>query len=359
MLQGLSRFLVQHERCGAGFDVAHPAGLGSGRVSITCRGCGARHEYATATIEVERELKIEPAEGRGQPQPPAPPPAPPAQVPSPPAPIPPRPAPYPDTTRQQAPATPPASARHRGGHSVSHRCGSPGRPALRGRAAAPPAGDGTGQACDAPARRRRDRRSEPCGASGARRGLPWRSSSWPRLRSGLRSCGWSTTAAARPPRPPPPPPPSPTPRRAAATADADAGAPGSAGGPVPAPSQPATTTLRTRNFTLQAPAGWTDRTSTGGLLLEPRGGGRVNVQVYFQRSPGLSRDQMAQPDGSLPAPRGTGRQPLPNGRSGSAACRPTRSQPEAPARPRLRSTSFAVPTATCCCEGSSPGPRRK
>src|SRR5881397_2138089 len=61
MLQGLSRFLVQHERCGAGFDVAHPAGLGSGRVSITCRGCGARHEYATATIEVERELSFEPA----------------------------------------------------------------------------------------------------------------------------------------------------------------------------------------------------------------------------------------------------------------------------------------------------------
>src|ERR687892_103091 len=59
MLEGLSRFLVQHERCGAGFDVAHPAGLGSGRVSITCRGCGARHEYATATIEIERELRIE------------------------------------------------------------------------------------------------------------------------------------------------------------------------------------------------------------------------------------------------------------------------------------------------------------
>jgi len=68
---------------------------------------------------------------------------------------------------------------------------------------------------------------------------------------------------------------------------------GSAGGPGAAPAQPSTTTLRTRNFTLQAPARWTDRTSAGGLLLQPRGGGRVNVQVYFQRSPGLSRDQMA------------------------------------------------------------------
>src|SRR5881397_343002 len=80
MLAGLSRFLVQHERCGAGFDVAHPAGLGSGRVSITCRGCGARHEYATATIEFERELSIEPAGAGGGRQPPpesteAPPPA--------------------------------------------------------------------------------------------------------------------------------------------------------------------------------------------------------------------------------------------------------------------------------------------
>ncbi|MGH2982391.1 MAG: hypothetical protein ACRDKV_10160, partial [Solirubrobacterales bacterium] len=71
MLEGLSRFLVQHERCGAGFDVAHPAGLGSGRVSITCRGCGARHEYATATIEIERELRTEAASRRVPEQAPA------------------------------------------------------------------------------------------------------------------------------------------------------------------------------------------------------------------------------------------------------------------------------------------------
>ena len=84
MLEGLSRFLIQHERCGAGFDVAHPAGLGSGRVSITCRGCGARHEYATATIEFERELKIETTPPPRRPPPPPrrppsaiPPPAPP------------------------------------------------------------------------------------------------------------------------------------------------------------------------------------------------------------------------------------------------------------------------------------------
>jgi hypothetical protein len=59
-LKGLSRFLVEHEPCGAGFDVFHPAGLGSGRVSMTCRGCGATYEYATATIEFEREVEFEP-----------------------------------------------------------------------------------------------------------------------------------------------------------------------------------------------------------------------------------------------------------------------------------------------------------
>lgn len=64
--------------------------------------------------------------------------------------------------------------------------------------------------------------------------------------------------------------------------------------PVPGPTPPAeTTTLRTQRFTVQVPRGWTQRTSTGGLLLQPRGGGRVNVQVFFQRSPGLSRNQMA------------------------------------------------------------------
>src|SRR3954454_22628719 len=59
MLEGLSRFLIEHERCGAGFDVAHPAGVGSGRVSITCRGCGARHEYLTSTLEIEREVQFQ------------------------------------------------------------------------------------------------------------------------------------------------------------------------------------------------------------------------------------------------------------------------------------------------------------
>lgn len=288
MLQGLSRFLVQHERCGAGFDVAHPAGLGSGRVSITCRGCGARHEYATATIEVERELKIEPAERRAQPQPPAPPPRS-----EPPAPIPPRPAPYPDTTRQQAPATPPAGARPGAAIPSATDLGAPAGTVPAAGPVAPPAGGRVGgRPAIAP-------RQEPAPAIRAMRRF-WRS---PRATLALvvvaavalgfgvvrlvNSGGGSTSPTTRPApltAPSARPTPSPTPTPAPS---------GSAGGPVPAPSQPATTTLRTQNFTLQAPAGWTDRTSTGGLLLEPRGGGRVNVQVYFQRSPGLGGDQMA------------------------------------------------------------------
>ncbi|HEY5053472.1 MAG TPA: hypothetical protein VII45_08700, partial [Solirubrobacterales bacterium] len=72
-LKGLSSFLVEHEPCGAGFDVSHPAGLGSGRVSMTCRGCGSTYEYATATIEFEREVEFEPVGAREDSAPPAPP----------------------------------------------------------------------------------------------------------------------------------------------------------------------------------------------------------------------------------------------------------------------------------------------
>jgi hypothetical protein len=59
-LEALSRFLVDHEPCGAGFDIAHPAGLGGGTIAMTCRGCGARYEHTTLTIELEREIEFEP-----------------------------------------------------------------------------------------------------------------------------------------------------------------------------------------------------------------------------------------------------------------------------------------------------------
>lgn len=55
MLGSLSRFLIEHEPHGAGFDVAHPAGAGGGRVAIACRGCGATHEYLNATVGFEHD----------------------------------------------------------------------------------------------------------------------------------------------------------------------------------------------------------------------------------------------------------------------------------------------------------------
>jgi hypothetical protein len=269
MLEGLSRFLVQHERCGAGFDVAHPAGLGSGRVSITCRGCGARHEYATATIEVERELIIEPA----KPAEPAPEPQPPAA--EPPA-IPPRPAPYPES-RRPAPV-PPA-----GEESAPARRPRPRREVDLTRAStepsSPPAAPGRGTATATPPR------------AGAPPGGILRS---PRttvallvvtvaavgfalLRLVNDDGGESSNPVAQPSPP--------------ASAPAKPAPSGSGG--LPTPAEPPTTTLRTERFSVQTPPAWTSQTAEGGLLLEPPGGERVNVQIFFERSPGLSASQMA------------------------------------------------------------------
>lgn len=66
MLEGLSDFLIRHQGCGVGFDVAHPAGIGGGRVSITCRRCGARHEYTVSGVEVVREVQLDLARPRGR-----------------------------------------------------------------------------------------------------------------------------------------------------------------------------------------------------------------------------------------------------------------------------------------------------
>ncbi len=62
---GLSAFLVEHEACGSGFDITHPAGLGNGRLRITCRACGSSFEYAPGLASVrseviEREIEFEP-----------------------------------------------------------------------------------------------------------------------------------------------------------------------------------------------------------------------------------------------------------------------------------------------------------
>jgi hypothetical protein len=46
--RGIARFLSDHQHCDAGFDVHREAGAGSGRLLITCRGCGHSIAYNAA-----------------------------------------------------------------------------------------------------------------------------------------------------------------------------------------------------------------------------------------------------------------------------------------------------------------------
>jgi hypothetical protein len=46
--RGIARFLSDHQHCDAGFDVRREAGAGTGRLSITCKGCGHAITYKAA-----------------------------------------------------------------------------------------------------------------------------------------------------------------------------------------------------------------------------------------------------------------------------------------------------------------------
>lgn len=46
--RGIARFLSDHQHCDAGFDVRREAGAGTGRLSITCKGCGEGITYKAA-----------------------------------------------------------------------------------------------------------------------------------------------------------------------------------------------------------------------------------------------------------------------------------------------------------------------
>jgi hypothetical protein len=61
-LEGLPNFLVDHVRCGKGFDLTHPEGLGAGLISMTCRSCGESFEFVPTSVEVEREVVIAPVD---------------------------------------------------------------------------------------------------------------------------------------------------------------------------------------------------------------------------------------------------------------------------------------------------------
>lgn len=57
-LEGLGLFLAEHEPCDAGFDVKRPGGSGNRGLFLTCRKCGKSFEYASGTIEIEREIEF-------------------------------------------------------------------------------------------------------------------------------------------------------------------------------------------------------------------------------------------------------------------------------------------------------------
>ncbi len=46
--RGIARFLSDHQNCNAGFDVRREDGAGTGRLSITCKGCRQAITYKAA-----------------------------------------------------------------------------------------------------------------------------------------------------------------------------------------------------------------------------------------------------------------------------------------------------------------------
>jgi len=252
-LRGLSSFLLEHEPHGAGFDVAHPAGVGSGRVGITCRGCGADHEYVTATIELERELSVEPAH-------------PPGEVikasardraeglPSPPRADASRTDPSP-MPRTRAPAPPEPTRRH--------KPPSPDPPSSDSRI-----GDGEGRRWPLPLAL----------VAVALLALVFAAS---RLLGGAGDGGSGRSTAGAPAAKPEPAP----------TAGPEDAAPAPSA-PAPAP-EPTATPVSTKTYTIEAEPGWHRRHSQQGLLLEPRGSEAVSLQVFAGAADGLPLQDLA------------------------------------------------------------------
>ncbi len=82
--------------------------------------------------------------------------------------------------------------------------------------------------------------------------------------------------------------------------------------PVPGAPQPATTTLRTDRFSIGVPRSWSRQTVDGGLLLEPRAGGRVSVRIFYELSPDLTAARMARQTRAFLTDRVPGARLLPN-----------------------------------------------
>lgn len=275
-LKGLSTFLIEHEPCGSGFDVSHPAGVGSGRVSMTCRGCGSNYEYATATIEFEREVEFMPIGGHDSTDAVAPPPL-----------------PVPTHFVQPAPA------------EIEQGPADDDSPDLEADSP-PPTKPGGKPGAKSPGGRR-----PPKGWTRERlitAGLLLFSAA-ALVFAVIRIAGDSgeSTNPAEPPTPAAAPPAAhakapasaaPT-HKAPATAQAKpkAAQPKPAAEPKPKqPQKPAVDTrvVKTERFSVTVPKDWTQRTASGGgILLAPPGSAQVSLQVFYEDDPSLSIGKMS------------------------------------------------------------------
>ena len=48
--RGIAQFLAEHQHCDAGFDVRRDEAPGSGKLTITCQGCGQTVSYNAAEV---------------------------------------------------------------------------------------------------------------------------------------------------------------------------------------------------------------------------------------------------------------------------------------------------------------------
>lgn len=266
-LKGLSQFLVEHEQCGAGFDVSHPAGLGSGKVSMTCRGCGANYEYATATIEFEREIEFEPVTVRRPPAPQAAPPPPP-----PPAP--------PSTKSDIAPVAAAAAAT---GPLKEIEEGTPPAPKE------PKAKRGEEGGEEAKKKRSRDRAI----AAGL---LVLATAAMAFAVYRVTHQGEESTAPESPPAAVTPPAQTASPKpQPAAKPPADTPSKAEPKQPQGQPSAPlpGEKRIKEEHFELIVPDSWTEKSADGGSLFAPAGDSPVSVQVFYENDPGMSEDTMA------------------------------------------------------------------
>lgn len=250
-LEGLSRFLVEHESCDAGFDVGHPAGLGNGLISMTCRGCGKAYEYATGTIEIEREIEFEPvtvASGAG---------APPKEL----------------LPRELPPKGEPRARKPAAGGPNRRR----DRIIAAGLLVFAVAAFAFAvirvlEAREGPA-------EPPAPTPAAGEAKPQRSE-----------------AASQPDRTPAPQPQTQTQQRQAQAQQPrtprTGGAAPVAAAPVAPAAGPGEKEMKMVRFSLIVPESWTQRAADGGTLVGPPGGGPVSVQVFFEENPAVGMGTM-------------------------------------------------------------------